>query len=223
MPDLSRKSIAQLRSKWNDLHDLDRALEINTIHHSKVSFNEIARGLGRSPALIRHLLPCLDASAEDQDLARQGKMSTNKLAKRGLAARKRRTAPPPEVVEAPRPQSADEGADLICDWIDTESLNGHHGEVIIKGASDELFRAKWNHHLPPIAKHPPILPEVIIRHTKPKQPSGQGEARFNWYAKWLARWAYFTFEDPVVRDDALTQALKRQDERQRLKPSDRDC
>ncbi len=222
MPDLSHGSIALLDSKWNDLHDLDRAQAIKAILCPDISINQIARELKRSSALLRHLLVCLEASAEDQELARQGLMSTNKLAKRGLAARKQREEPSPEVVKAQREESTRVAVDLICDWIEAEGLNGHHGEAVIKGASDRIVVVQRNPNLPAVPKKVGILPEVLIRRHRPKQPPDGGVARINWYVLWLARWAYSTFEDPVVREDALKQALKRQDERQLRKPSQRD-
>jgi len=117
MPDLSHDPIAQLRSRWADLHDIDRAREIDTIRRSDVSINQIARDLGRSSTLLRHLLLCLEASDEDQDLARRGQISTNELTRRGRAAKERSAEPPPEVLEAQGAESARNGADLICNWI----------------------------------------------------------------------------------------------------------
>ena len=43
-PDLSQ-NISRLKSRWNDLHDLDRALEIDFIHRSGISINQIGRKL----------------------------------------------------------------------------------------------------------------------------------------------------------------------------------
>ncbi len=204
----------ELKKRWNRLSSVDRARAIAKIQRAGVPVRQIARKLGRSESGLRYLLKTHLAAPKKREIAQHNRISTEKTPCIEPAVEARPAEPAAVAVEAPRPQSAKEGADLICNWIDSESLNGHHGEEIIKGASDELFKAKLNHQLPPIAKHPPVLPEVIIRHTKPKQPSGQGEARFSWYAKWLARWAYVTFEDPVERDDALKQALKGQHERQ---------
>lgn len=214
MPDLSVDPIACLKSRWNDLHDLDRAQEIVAIHRSHVSFNQIARGLERSAALLRHLLPCLDASAEDQDLARQGQLSTNELAKRGLAARKRRTAPPPEAVEAPRPQSADEGADLICDWILEEPLSGLNRVQIIEDVLNERFAVHRSR--PALPGHAALPLTELIQRYKPNtrlhknlDSTDRRLEMLNEYTEWLDRWSFFAFKDSAIRDGALEQALKR--------------
>jgi hypothetical protein len=75
------------------------------------------------------------------------------------------------LVETPRPQSSDDGADLICASCDTECLNGHHGEVIIEGASDELVRAKWN----PFPNAPNSLRLVFSHRVAPTARSIAGE------------------------------------------------
>ena len=56
MPDLSDDPVAQLRTRWADLSDLDRALEIGVIHRSGLSIRKIANGLQPSESLLRHLL-----------------------------------------------------------------------------------------------------------------------------------------------------------------------
>lgn len=209
MPDLSHDRIALLRSRWAKLSDLDRARAIDTIHRSGASINQIARNLKFSPSLFRHLLLCLEASDEDQDLARRGQISTNDLARRGDAAKKRRAEPPPEVVEAPRLKSVDEGADLICNWILKKDLYGPDRIRIIKEVCLEFKIRKENHSLPPLTKHASLPLNVLIQRSKPKRPIDVEEAALSWYAEWLCRWSFFAFEDSAIRDSALKQAIKR--------------
>jgi hypothetical protein len=209
MPDLSHDPIAQLRSRWVDLSDVDRAREIDTIHRSDVSINQIGRDLKISASLLRHLLLCLQASEEDQNLARRGQISTNELARRGQAAKKRRAEPPPAVVEARRKESASEGADLICNWILKEDLYGPDCIRIITDVCREFKIREENHSLPPLTKHASLPLNVLIQRSKPKRPIDAGEAALSWYAEWLCRWSFYAFEDAAVRDSALKQALER--------------
>jgi hypothetical protein len=207
MSDLSHDLIVQLRSRWKDLHDLDRAREIDTIRRSGVSISQIGRELKISASLLRHLLLCLEASDKDRGLARRGKISTNELARRGQAAKKRRAEPSPEVLEAQRAESARNGAGLICNWIVREGLNGHHGKAIIEGASARLVVAERKHDRPAIPGHAGTPPDILIERYRPNQPPKGMVARISWYIHWLTRWVYFTFEDSIVRDRALKQAL----------------
>jgi hypothetical protein len=213
MPDLSDKSIDELRSKWNGLSDLDRAQEIDTIRRSGVSIRRIARGLQRSESGLRHLLSCLEASAEDQDLARHNEISISKLSRRGRAAKEKRLAPPPEIVEARRNELARKAADLISNWITTEDHNGHHGKLIIERAIREIEEGERDHSFPAIPKHAATSPELIIRRCRPEGRHESGVARINWYGQWLSRWAYFAFEDPLIRNSALKKALDQQKKR----------
>jgi hypothetical protein len=221
MSDLSHDSIDLLRSKWKDLHDVDRAREIDIIRRSDVSINQIGRELKISASLLRHLLQCLEASDEDQDLARRGQISTNELVRRAKAAKerrakspqKRRAEPPKEVVEAHREKSASEGADLICDWILKENLYGPDRIRIVKDVCREFKIREENHSLPPLTKHASLPLNVLIQRSKPKRPIDAGVAALSWYAEWLCRWSFYALEDPIVRDSALKQTLKRLSEK----------
>ena len=72
----------QLQQNWDQLSDLDRALAIAKIKKSGLSNRTIARSIGRSESLMRHLLLILHAPASDRMAARQGKQSTNELVRR---------------------------------------------------------------------------------------------------------------------------------------------
>jgi transposase len=54
-------SIPQLQSDWINLHDLDRAAAIRSIHSSGISIRQIATQLHKSESSLRHLLIALDA------------------------------------------------------------------------------------------------------------------------------------------------------------------
>ena len=180
MPSRSDNSIAELRSNWIELSDLDRANEINIIRHTNVSIRKIATGFQCSESLLRHLLNCLEASPQDQELARHNRISTNELVRRGKAAKEKRMAPPPDVVEAKREVSAREGADLICNWLAAGNFNCHHQEIIIERARDVIEECDRDLSLPAISKHSAIPPALIISRTKPTRPRGEGVALIDW-------------------------------------------
>ena len=78
-------SIAQLQIDWFKFSDLDRARAVFDINQSGISIRKVAAQLHLSESLLRHLLQALKAPASDRDLARQGKISTNELARRAKA------------------------------------------------------------------------------------------------------------------------------------------
>jgi len=209
MPDLSEDPAAQLRTRWADLSDLDRALEIGVIHRSGLSIRKIANGLQPSESLLRHLLWCLEASAEDQDLARQGKISTNELVRRGQAAKGRPEEPPPEVVDTQRAVSDREGADLICNWILQEDTFRLNRKLIIEGVMDKLGRFQWAGWRPPVLKRRGLTYSQIIELSRPIDKTMRDLPIEAFYEKWLLIWVSAAIPDFEVRDAALKQALKR--------------
>jgi hypothetical protein len=216
MPGPSKKPIALLKSRWNQLSDLERANEIETIQRSGISRRKIAAGLDRSESLLRHLLFCLQASEEDQNLARRGQISTSELSRRGRAAKKRRAEAPPEIVEAPRPKSADEGADLICDWILKEPLYTPNRVQIIEHVLDEKLAMQWRRSRPVLPDHASLPLTELIQRCEPntpleetRDPIDRNLKLLTEYTKWLDHRSSFAFEDPAVRDSALKQAHKR--------------
>jgi hypothetical protein len=75
-------AIADLREKWQLLHDLDRAAAVRNIIQLGVPRRRLAREMGFSEGLLRHLLKALKASPADQELARRNVISTNQLVRR---------------------------------------------------------------------------------------------------------------------------------------------
>ena len=72
-PDLST-SIAQLKSKWDQLSGVDRARALAGLRRKGGTIRGIAGKLGQSESNLRRLLKSLGASREDRDLARDGKI-----------------------------------------------------------------------------------------------------------------------------------------------------
>jgi len=92
-------AIAKLRESWHRLHDLDRAVAVRDIVNLGVSRRGLARELGFSEGLMRHLLKSLDAPTADQELARRNAISTNEMVRRALGRGKTSTTEPPVAAE----------------------------------------------------------------------------------------------------------------------------
>ncbi len=75
-------AISSLRENWHHLHDVDRALAVREIIQLGVSRRRLAREIGISEGLFRHLLKALEAAPSDIELARQNAISTNELVRR---------------------------------------------------------------------------------------------------------------------------------------------
>ncbi len=106
-------------------------------------------------------------------------------------------------------ESADEGADLICNWILKEPLYGPDRVRVIKDVLNEFARRKSDGSLPALPNLAALPITELIQRFQPNTPLDNSLASLTEYAKWLFRWAFFAIKDPVVRDDALKQALKR--------------
>ena len=66
------RSIAELRTDWINLHDLDRAKAVRDLHNAGVSIRQVAAHLQKPESSLRRLLTALDAPVEDRALARKG-------------------------------------------------------------------------------------------------------------------------------------------------------
>jgi hypothetical protein len=82
LPANAVSAIADLRENWHRLHDLDRAVAVRDIIQLGVGRRRLAREMGFSEGLFRHLLKTLKGSPADQELARQNLISTNELVRR---------------------------------------------------------------------------------------------------------------------------------------------
>ena len=208
-PDLSL-SISQLKSKWLQLSDVDRAHAVAAIRRSGVFIREIARGLDSNDSNLRRLLKTLDASLDDQDLARRKQISTNELIRRGQAANLKRAEQHRNKLEIKHTRSACKGADQICSWICEQQISGPDGELIIEEVRREFAMRDQDGSLPALPnKAVPPLKELIQR-CRPEKAFPNDASSVSWYHEWLFRWTYYAFPDPIVRDMALEHALEQQ-------------
>ena len=133
-------SIAQLQSDWFKFSDLERAGAVLAISQTGISIRKIAAQLQLSESLLRHLLRALQAPAGDQDLARQGTISTNELVRRA----KDRLQPTNhhETLTIDRDREIRIAADLICNWLLQTKLFGPAREMVVKEVRRKLTTMK---------------------------------------------------------------------------------
>ena len=205
-------SITQLQEHWHRLSDLERARAVQAIiSRSGLSIRKIAAQLRLSESLIRHLLQALQAPDCDQDLALQGKISTNELARRAKAADLHRSPDNnSEARELERVQETREAADLICDWLAERGQQGSYGKQILKEVRHEFAFREQDGSLPLCPKHAETPLHKIILRSKPDRPINDNAAAISWHHEWLFRWTYHAFPDKDIRDAALELALQMQ-------------
>jgi hypothetical protein len=167
------------------------------------------RSASLSESLLRHLLLTLQAPASDRDLARQGKISTNELVRRAIAAGQHHSARNGEALELERSQETLKAADLICDWLLQTHLFGPARKMIVEEVRRK-FRNMKEAGLHPSAVAPPGTPvSRIIERTEPALTDGRIDI-VAWFAQWLCRWSFFAFPDEHIRDNAVDLALQKQ-------------
>ena len=206
-------SISDLQSQWQTLSDLERGRAIQAIHLAGASFRQLAKALGRSLTLIRHLCQAAQAPAGDQYLARQGKISTNELVRRARAAGIRGDARRREAIELERTKAARAACRKICDWLSSEKIPGSYGEQIVAEARRQIAFTELKKKLP---THPAPLGmpvDQIIQRCKPPESSVDEFTSTAWFGTWLALWTFYAFNDSGVRDAAINLALEQQSRR----------
>jgi lambda repressor-like predicted transcriptional regulator len=205
MPDVSA-AISNLKSRWHDLPDLDRAQAVYAIHCAGTSVRTLAKALGFSESLLRHLLTALQAPREDRLLARRGEITTNELVRRAKAAEAQRVA-------EHNAQEARKGCRVICDWIRSEGISGSYGESIVTEARRLLAVAESNRKLPKGAVPPDMPVSEIIQRCKPAGPEPDNAEFSSWAAHWLFLWTFYSMPDSDIRLQAIDLALEKQGKR----------
>ena len=93
-------AVDELVKAWSNLDDVDRAVRIEQILDAGMSRRALARTLGCSENLIRHLRIAADATDEEKQQAGQGELSTRQLVAIVLhvvkSRRKRNSSLPPK-------------------------------------------------------------------------------------------------------------------------------
>lgn len=191
-------------------HDVDRARAIAALRRSGAVIRRIASALGFSEATLRHLLWTLNASAEDQDLARRNQISTNELVRRAKHAKRRQELEREESAQRAQEHRIRDAAASICDWLTATKFAGPTCELIVEEARREFAERERIGNLPQHPIHPLPTLDALIDRCKPTTPDPGGAASVTWHAQWLVRWSFFAFPDPYVRDSALQIAAEKQ-------------
>jgi len=144
-------TISELKANWINLHDLDRAKAIRTIHIAGISIRQIANQLQMGESSLRRLLVALDAPIADKFLARKGKLTTNELVRRSKAAGLKRVALHREEIALEQAREALKAAGTICEWLRNKGVGGSFGEQIIersqpkRAIDDNADPINWYH------------------------------------------------------------------------------
>jgi hypothetical protein len=206
---MTTSSIIKLKNEWPRLHDVDRARAIFRISKSGLSIRQIAVHLECSESSLRRLLKTLKAPAADQDLARQGKISTNELVRRAKTAEIQRIAKQQEKLALQRDRDAQKAANTICDWLAQIDLYGPACEMIVDEVRRKLHTTPISHK--PFRLESPKTPvSEIIARTKPPADTNGDFDTVGWHSEWLRTWVFHAFPDQDIRDTALDISLEKQ-------------
>ena len=207
--------IAKLRENWHQLHDIDRALAVREIIQLGVSRRGLAREIGFSEGLLRHLLKALEAMPSDIELARQNAISTTELirrAKPGYIARPKPdqtvfATPVPDHV-APRPAyGAAAGSAVILDWLRQDPVRSSWACEVLEEALIVLNGAAKAGALPRDRAPETMTVEEIIRRCRP-EPS-RFDLHVAMHAYWLSLWVFYLIPDPKLCRETVNMTLNR--------------
>jgi transposase-like protein len=196
-------AIADLRSRWHALCDLDRARAVQSIYQAGMSLRELASHLNCSRSLLSYLLRAASAPVEDREIARSGEISTRELVRRAVSSGRHPASISHEAVAFDREHTAIQASRAITDWLDEQRITRTDRVKIIDVArssnvnSDTLVLGSLEGYLPDI----PL--DEIIRIFRPGESESEGAHSVAWFSEWLARWSLHGIPDDVVRFRAL--------------------
>ena len=191
-------TIEELVQRWSHLNDVRRGEALLRVRET-ASLRAIAKRLGCSEALLRHLSHAGRAPLADRNLANQGKINTKELVRRSIAAQK-------IARQKVQDSEAKKLCKSICQWLEAEGFPAVHSERIIDEARRELFYAECSGGIPKSAPKDVPLEDVILRSRPPKVEFDE-ISEIAWYAMWLVRWVCFAEPRSLMRDRALGMAL----------------
>ena len=193
-------AVDELVKAWSNLDDVDRAVRIEQILDAGMSRRALARTLGCSENLIRHLRIAADATDEEKQQAGQGELSTRQLVAIVLARRK-------EQEKTQQQLAAQEAATTIVNWLLSE-LGSARAEQTLDDANRMLAAAENAGKLPKDRAPKGMSLDGIIARCRPKDllddkgGTHDGEIPGARYDLWLYRWEYYAFPDKEVRHEA---------------------
>lgn len=203
-------AIADLKAQWPNLNDLDRAKAVRDLKQSGASNRELALHLPVGESTLRRLLKILEASAEDQLLAHDGKITTNEVIRRAATAKAGDAVRQGEALKLRRTKASIKASEAICDWLRSENLGTSNRRQVVGEARQLLIDAQKNNQFPRGVTPPGTTVTEIIKGSQPLQPMPMDEGDIQWRAVWLAEWVYRAFPDDWVRYKAIEIALEKQ-------------
>lgn len=204
----TRIAVADLRSRWHTLCDLDRARSVESIHHGGMTVGAIASQLNCSPSLLFHLLRAVQAPTEDRELARCGEISTRELARRAGNSGTRTRSTQHEAIAFDRERAATQTSQAITRWLDEEKVADADRDWVIGRARLHLANTKELAVYPLAADLRDVPLDEVIRQVRPTQLETNGDRPVAWLAEWLALWTLRAVADEKVRTRALELARR---------------
>ena len=133
-------AVADLRSRWHSLCDVDRVLAVQDIHQAGMSLRKLAEELNCSGSLLSRLLQAAKASPEDLARGRRGELSTRELARRGATSGNRAITRHNEAIAFELERAAAQGRQMILSWLDEEEIAVSDREQIVELAHIHLAK-----------------------------------------------------------------------------------
>ncbi len=199
---------ADLQAGWQTLHDVNKAELISNILDAGMSGRTLAKSLGKSEGLIRHLAIANDASATDKKLALDNKLSTAELVRRVRDRRDRDKQRAQELAAARSVKTIAQATDEIVTWL-VERLSVPYAEQVVEEARRLLAGSEANGKVPkgkaPAGMSFAELMDLCLQSTKASDDVHQ----ISRYAYCLAVGCYYAFADSNVRSQALDRAVAR--------------
>ena len=202
MTDIS-SAVADLRSQWYTLCDLDRARAVQAILQAGMRLRELAPQLNCSPSLLSYLLRAAMAPAEDRELARSGEISTRELVRRAGSSGTRSTLLRREAIAFELERTALLASEAITKWLDEEEIAGADREQVIEQAFLHLADADKSAVGSLAADLPDIPLKEIIRLFRPALLETDEDRTVALFAQWLALWTLHGISDDRIRAGRL--------------------
>jgi hypothetical protein len=194
-------AIAELKTRWPNLCDLDRAQAVLSIQQEGMSLRKLAPHLKCSQSLLSYLLRAAQAPAADLARARKGEISTRALAAIARSAGTRGIVRHQEAIAFERERAAFQASKTVLSWFEDEEVADADQSHIIEQARLQLVEAQgWKE-----AFLQNRLDDVLCE-SRNALIEARGNRPIAWFAVRLALWTLRRISDAWVRNRALELA-----------------
>jgi hypothetical protein len=197
-------ALAAIRESWQQSHDIQRAIAIRQIVDLGVSRRRLAKELGFSEGLLRHLLKSLTASPADLELAARNHISTSELVRRAVNCQRDETIRDFDAVRRGAMATLVRASAMFRDWLMDDPARSASALQIIDEARAELNRTAEADRLPRIPVPIGMTVEAVISRCRPERQPGESDAR--WYGRWAFAWMFRLTQNVDVCWTALDEA-----------------